>query len=116
MLSRGLLAFILAFLSAVQLLATVFGTVGGIVHDPQHHPIQGAELVLRARSSDWSRTSQTGDNGEFRFMAVPVGEYALVGRHPGFREAEQEISVRSGSAPVIHFALALAEVKQTVEV
>ena len=31
--------------------ATVFGTVRGIVHDPQHRPIPGVEVVLKAENS-----------------------------------------------------------------
>ena len=34
-------------------LATVFGTVRGIVHDPQHRPIPGSSVVLKAKSSDY---------------------------------------------------------------
>ncbi len=116
MLARSLLAFILVSLLTVPGFATIFGTVRGIVHDPQHHPVQGAELLLRAEGSDWTRGARTNDDGEFEFMAVAVGQYHLTASHPGFEPAEQQISVRSGSAPVIHFALVLAEVRQTVEV
>jgi outer membrane cobalamin receptor len=96
--------------------STVLGTVRGIVHDPSHRPIQGAQVELRGQASDWTQAAVTDVDGDFQFMAVPAGQYTVRVSYPGFRLAEQHIVVQSGSAPVLHFALALAEVKQTVEV
>ena len=50
--------FLLAFLPlfASTAFATIFASVRGIIHDPQHHPIQGAEVTLTSLNSDWSRT------------------------------------------------------------
>ena len=31
--------------------ASVFGTVKAIVHDPQHRPIRGAQVVVQSRTS-----------------------------------------------------------------
>ena len=33
--------------------ATIFGSVRGVVHDPQHRPIQGAHIMLRTKNADW---------------------------------------------------------------
>jgi outer membrane receptor protein involved in Fe transport len=96
--------------------ATIFGNVRGIVHDPQHRPIQGADVTLRAKTSDWTQTTKTDENGEFQFDAVPIGEYSVSVSHASFSAAEQTITVESGSAPVLHFALKLAAVTQEVEV
>ncbi len=96
--------------------ATIFGAVRGVVHDPQHRPVSQAEITVRARDSDWSRTCQTNDNGEFEVMAVPIGQYIVSVLHPGFRNAEQPFSVYSGSAPVLHLQLALASITLSVEV
>ena len=40
---------ILFLLAAVPAMATVFGEVQGIVHDPQHRPIVGAKVVVQER-------------------------------------------------------------------
>ena len=55
--------------------ATIFGNVKGVVHDPQHRPIQDATITLKADDSDWQQTQKTTDTGEFEFTAVPVGDY-----------------------------------------
>ncbi len=51
-----LLAPILAL--TVVAFATIFGSVRGIVHDPQHRPVENAMVMLRAKTSDWATTSQ----------------------------------------------------------
>lgn len=96
--------------------ATIFGNVRGIVHDPQHRPIQNAEITLQASASGWSRIDHTNSNGEFQFSAVPAGSYALMVKAQGFQSEEQLITVSSGSAPVLHFALQIATTRQSVRV
>jgi hypothetical protein len=66
---------VISFLSAIAF-ASIFGSVRGIVHDPQHRPIQGAHVTLKAKHSDWTRSSDSNDNGEFEFASVPLGDYS----------------------------------------
>ena len=37
-------------LSTCVAMATIFGSVQGIVHDPQHRPVQNATVTLKAAS------------------------------------------------------------------
>lgn len=60
-----LFAAVLLFRAAAAY-ATIFGTVRGTVHDPDHRPIEGAQVTLRARGSDRSRTAETDPDGAFR--------------------------------------------------
>jgi hypothetical protein len=96
--------------------ATIFGKIQGVVHDPQHRPLSGAMVTLKATTSDWSQTAQTNDNGEFSFTSVPVGDYKITVTAPKFETAEQTVTVVSGASPILHFQLALATVSQTVVV
>jgi outer membrane receptor protein involved in Fe transport len=96
--------------------ATIFGTVQGLIHDPQHRPVQGAQVNLRATSSDWSKLAQSDASGEFRFDAVPVGEYKVSVEVPGFTAQEQKVLLSSGRDARLHFALAVAQTNETVEV
>lgn len=52
-------ALFLAVLLAPAVRATVFGTVRGIVHDPQHRPVADSEAVLKAKASDYTQKTQT---------------------------------------------------------
>ena len=108
------LLFILSL--AISAAATIFGSVRGIVHDPQHRPLQGAMVMLRANSSDWAKTTNTDANGEFEFNAVPIGEYSAVVVAPGFEQISQTVTVRSGTEPVLHLALKVAANNETINV
>jgi len=97
-------------------LATIFGSVRGVVHDPQHRPVQGAMVMLRAKTSDWAKTANTDANGQFELNAVPLGEYSVSVASPGYVQTEQNVEVNSGTVPVVHFQLRVASTKETVEV
>ena len=96
--------------------ATVFGSVRGVVHDPQHRPVQGAMVMLKSTTSDWNQTTNTNANGEFQFMAVPLGEYAVSVASPGFEQTAQRVIVEAGTQPVLHYQLALASEKVNLTV
>ena len=96
--------------------ATIFGEVRGIVHDPQHRPIAGAKVMIHAIGSSWFKDSQTDDNGEFEFTAVPFGDYVVAVNATGFDEEKKNVRVSAGSAPILHFPMTVAAVSQKVEV
>jgi outer membrane cobalamin receptor len=95
---------------------TIFGTVRGIVHDPQHRPVSSARVVLKANSSEYTQTTQTDAEGQFHFDAVPVGAYTVEVSQAAFATGQQGVTVFSGSAPILHFELALATQNQSVTV
>ncbi|HMD07833.1 MAG TPA: TonB-dependent receptor [Candidatus Acidoferrum sp.] len=113
---RVLQAFAAFLLLGTAAFATVFGTVRGIVHDPQHRPVPGAEVVLKAKSSDYTQKTQTDANGEFHFDAVPLGEYAVTVTDASFASQEQSVTVLSGTAPILHFEMHIAAQNQSVTV
>ncbi len=96
--------------------ANVYGAVRGVVHDPQHRPIQDAMVMLRAKSSDWAKSVTTGANGEFQLNAVPLGEYSVSVASKGFAQTTQDVTVISGSVPVVHFQLQVASANEKVTV
>jgi hypothetical protein len=106
----------LTLLMAATALATVFATVRGIVHDPQHRPIADAEVVLKAEHSEYTQTARTTPEGEFHFDSIPVGEYRITVNRPGFASQELPLTVLSGTAPILHFELQVARQAQTVTV
>ena len=97
-------------------LATVFGTVRGIVHDPQHRPVPDIQVILKARASDYTLTAQTDSAGQFHFDAIPLGEYAVTISDSTFVADRQIVTVLSGTAPILHLELRLPSQNQTVTV
>jgi hypothetical protein len=96
--------------------ANIFGAARGVVHDPQHRPVQGAAVTLKAKSSDWSKSATTDANGEFQINAVPLGEYSVSVAAQGFAQMTEDVVVISGTVPVLHFQLQVATANEKVTV
>jgi len=111
-----LLAFAALFLMAPAAFASIYGAIRGVVHDPQHRPIPDAMVMLKAKSSDWSKSVTTGATGEFQFNAVPLGDYSVSVASQGFAQISQDVTVISGSVPVVHFQLQVASANEKVTV
>jgi outer membrane cobalamin receptor len=90
--------------------------VRGVIHDPQHRPIAGATVTLRAAHSDFLVSGKTDNDGEFSLSAVPPGIYAVTVAQTGFTTTRQSITVASDTTPVLHFELQVASVQQSVVV
>ena len=103
-------------LSSLTASATIFGTVSGLIHDPQHRPVQGAQVTLRAANSAWTKSTTSNDSGEFHFDGVPLGEYTVTVEFAGFAAEEQKLVLSSGRDARTHFSLTVAQTKETVEV
>lgn len=94
-------------------------TVRGVVHDPNHRPIEAAHVTLRAAAhpAEAARTTDTNANGEFTFAGVAAGRYVLTAAKTGF--AAQSVAVNapaSGETPVVHIQLPIQSVSQEVRV
>ncbi len=103
-------------LASIAVFASVFGSLRGIVHDPQHRPVESAMVMLRSKTSDQSTTATTDSSGQFLFNGVALGDYTVTVVAPSFSQAAQSVRVNSGSQPVLHFALRVAAGKETVQV
>jgi outer membrane receptor protein involved in Fe transport len=96
--------------------ATIFGSIRGIVHDPQHRPIQGAHITLKAQNSDWIQSQESNGNGEFLFTSVPIGNYTVTVTSKDFQQMGQEVIVQSDTSPVLHFQLAIQGPQESIVV
>lgn len=100
----------------ISTFAATVGSVRGVIHDPQHRPVQNAMIMIKAKTSDWSATTNSDASGNFVFNAVPLGEYLVTVAGVGFDQAQQDVVVVSGSQPVLHFALNVAGARETINV
>ena len=58
----------------------------------------------------------TDADGAFEATALPVGSYVVTVTTEGFAPSQQQIVVASGSAPVLHFQLAIGTKSEQVTV
>src|SRR5271165_7040463 len=110
------MALAIYLLVAHAALAGVYGAVRGVVHDPQHRPIQDAMVMLKAKSSEWFKSVTTDSHGEFQLNGIPLGEYSVTIASQGFAQTSQAVMVNSGSVPVVHFQLQVASATENVTV
>jgi Carboxypeptidase regulatory-like domain len=113
---KAFLAFLILLGFGTAAMATVFGSVRGVVHDPQHRPVPSIKIILKAKTSDFQLTTQTDANGEFQFDSVPLGQYSVTITDSSFAHEEQLITVLSGTAPVLHLELHMATQNQSITV
>ena len=111
-----LLTWIFLLLIASAAFGNDYGAVRGVVHDPQHRPIQDAMVMLKAKSSEWNKSVTTDASGNFQLNAVPLGEYSVSVASQGFAQTAQDVIVISGSVPVVHFQLQVAVANEKVTV
>src|SRR5499427_6953706 len=110
------LVLALCVLAASNSYAAIFGTVIGLVEDPQQQAIAHVLITIRSSSSGWQRTTETGVDGRFVLQAVPTGDYVISAATQGFRTIEKSIRVRPNTVTDIGFAMALGAVTETVDV
>src|SRR5215831_14181841 len=106
----------IALVASAYIYASVFGTVKAIVHDPQHRPVKGAEVVVGSRTSSYKQTGTTDDDGVATILNVPVGEYEVKVVAAGFGATQQGAVVSSDRVQELHFALSVATRQETVDV
>src|SRR5690348_17127714 len=96
--------------------ATVFATVRGVVHDPQHRPISGAAVTLQAVDSAFALNATTDAQGAFEMPQAPIGVYQLIVSASGFATVTETLTVAAGTNPVLHIPLEVGMATQSVEV
>src|ERR1700688_3406924 len=94
--------FVVLTLLPLAAFASILGSVRGIVHDPQHRPVENTMVMLHSKTSDWSASVTTDATGQFILNGVALGEYTvtLVARAALFvtRRDKQRTGQRLGIA------------------
>ena len=93
-----------------------YGTISGMVKDPQGLPVAGAEVQLTASSTGTVRRVVTNQEGLFEALALLPDEYALKTEASGFAIATQSVRLEVGQKLAVEINLAVGEVKEGVNV
>ena len=96
--------------------ASLDGTLRGVIHDPQHRPLAGATITLKAGHSYLTFHANTNADGIFQIPAIPLGDYILTLTDAGFNPYQQTITITSETTLDLHVQLALATVHEAVTV
>src|SRR5690349_21759706 len=92
-------------------------TVLGTVKDPSGAVLPGAEVSARNVETGILRKAETGDRGEYRIPALPVGTYDIETSVNGFQTGVRKGIVLSlGRDAVVDFSLQVGAVSEQVTV
>lgn len=111
-------AFVLTAGFAVSAAAqgTQTGILRGTVTTPDKVGVAGVTVTLKSPALQAERTTVTENDGSYIFRGLPPGMYSLSFSKSTFNPATREIEVPLGASVDLPVELALATVKETVQV
>jgi Carboxypeptidase regulatory-like domain/TonB dependent receptor len=106
------------FLGVLPLRAQVdAGAILGAVTDASGAPVRGATVTLTNEGTSATLSTTTGNDGDYKFTPVSIGQYTITTNFQGFATTTQKhVTVNVGSEVVVNFALKPGAVTETVEV
>jgi hypothetical protein len=113
------LALLLAFLlPSAAFGQTTTGSVRGEIIDQSDEPMAGVKLTLTGENLiGGAKTLTTGDDGRFRFLGLPPGEYRMDAEKEGFKTIiRTNLQVSMGKDVKVRLVMEIPEVGETVEV
>src|SRR5579871_1846792 len=114
---RLALPFICLILSAGHVFAGVTASISGTVKDPSGAALVGVTVTATNTGTDLKQTQTTNGQGFYSFQSLPLGNYTIEARHPGFKEYIQTgLTVDVNSALVVDVSLQVGRTTEKVEV
>jgi hypothetical protein len=112
-----LFALALAVVAAPSVWAQTTGRITGKVVDAAGAVLPGVAVTVTSPALQGSLSTTTGNDGEFRLLAVPPGTYTLKAALAGFKTVTQpNIVVGLDRTVTLSLSMAVAPVAETVEV
>lgn len=101
----------------MNLLGDVTGTISGIVHDSSGAVVTGASVVATEGTTNFTRTTTSASNGEFRLLALPPGKYTVAATAAGFeRFITTDITLQVNDEFRVDVRLQVGTVREAVTV
>ncbi|HEY1767421.1 MAG TPA: carboxypeptidase-like regulatory domain-containing protein [Terracidiphilus sp.] len=107
----------MAWVSVLAAPAQTSSGLAGWVSDPSGAGIAGASVTARNAGTGMERTTTTDGAGRFRIPGLPVGDYEIIARKPGFaEEIRTGIHLLVGQEAAADLRLQVGRVQQQVTV
>lgn len=120
MLRTLVLSCLLAYLAspaAAQTATAATGGIDGTVTDNTAAVLPGATVTITSAALMGARSAVTNEKGEYRFVAVPPGEYRIVYELPGFATVVRDgIPVSAGFTATLNQQMQVATQEETITV
>jgi hypothetical protein len=100
-----------------MLLADVTGSILGVVRDPSSAVVKGAQVRVTNTQTNFSQQTVTADDGSYRFLALPVGNYTVNVTFAGFQQFNAtDIVLKVNDELRIDIALRVGNVKEEISI
>ena len=91
------LALVLALCAVVSAVAqNANGRITGVITDPQGAVIPAARVTVTNTATHLSRTTESGADGTYQVLDLPIGTYTVAAEHSGFTKvvlADQQLLI-----------------------
>jgi Carboxypeptidase regulatory-like domain len=111
-------ALLLAVSFSTELTAqtTTSGGLTGVVTDPTHAVVLGAEIEIEEQSKGTTQSTKTDREGVYRFFFLAPGRYTLTVTCDGFRQESRMVNVLLGPPVSVNIAMKIAQATTSVTV
>jgi hypothetical protein len=92
------------------------GTVVGTVKDQSDLPMASATVEIRSLATNVARQTTTSGTGEFDFVALQPGRYALKVTQGGFKDKTQNLELTVGQRAELNVSMEIGAASQSVTV
>ena len=92
------------------------GHLSGSIVDPRGAAVVSATIILSNAATHYRDMTATDASGNFRFEALPAGDYDMRVLKPGFAELTRPVVLNTGEDQVLKLALAMGAVLEHVQV
>ena len=92
------------------------GSVVGTVKDPTGLAMPNVVIEMRSLATNVTRQSVTSAAGDFDFVAVQPGKYAVTAKRPGFKETTQNFEVAVSQRVELNLSMEVGAATQSVTV
>jgi len=103
--------------ASAQTVSATTGAINGKVSDTTGAVLPGVTITISSPSMQGTRSDVTGDDGTYRFSAIPPGDYKIVYELGGFEKVTREgLRVGLGFTATVNIELRVASVAESVTV
>src|ERR1700679_2991210 len=96
---------------------TTTARVDGVVTDPQHAAVPGAQVVVLELATGQTFRATSDDKGYWALPSLQTGAYKVTVTHEGFKSAANENVVLDAGVPAtVNITLSVGSTTETVEV
>ena len=109
------LLLVAALLATPPALAQSTATLQGTVSDSKGALVPNATVLVRNRSTASERTTQTDNDGNYQFAALPVGLYTVEVRVEGFKtQVADQVTIEVAKTVVQNFQMEVGAITEQV--